>query len=261
MKKHVIVMITLGVALLLFAYTVPPYVQGQARTIATDLDRTLYSTGPQGYTHTEHLVSAPTENIDEIRLRVEHEVTDGQGVVVAEFLDEVTLIGHSRFPVIDPTASLSGLPDAHDGEVREGLHYFFPANTLQNSYQYYDLLLDDTEPVDYVSRDGDFFTFHQDLDRTPLADGTDYSVRRTLEVDRNSGIILGRDEHIILHTSTGDTTLDFAYTGETRDYLIQEAEAINRQLSTAKVLDFFAKFLGLVLIGVGVFRTGILTRR
>lgn len=261
MKKHVIVMIALGVTLLLFAYTVPPYLQGQARTVATDLDLTLSSTGPQGYTHTEHLRSAPTEKIDEIRLRVEHEVTDAQGAEVISFLDEVTLIGHSRFPVLEPTANLTGLPHAHRGQVREGLHYFFPANTQQDSYQYYDLLLDDTEPVDYVDRAGDVFIFHQELERLPVAGDTDYSVRRTLGVDRNSGIILDRDEHLVIHAAGGDTVLDFSYTPESRELLAAEAEAVNRQLSVAKVLDFFAKLLGLVLIGVGVLRTGILTRR
>ena len=86
-------------------------------------------------------------------------------------------------------------------------------------------------------------------------------MRRTLGVDRNSGIILDRDEHLVIHAAGGDTVLDFSYTPESRELLAAEAEAVNRQLSVAKVLDFFAKLLGLVLIGVGVLRTGILTRR
>lgn len=257
MRKSAAILMVIGVALLVFAFTVPPYMQGQARTLPTDLDVVIVSDSPQGYTRTEHLTTAPTEEVDEIAVRVEQTVEDPEGEVVAEVLDQVTLIGHSRFPVLDPTAFLAGSPADHSGEIREGLHYFFPANTLRNSYQFYDITLGDAEPVDYVGREGDIYTFHQNRRFQPVDDQMHYSVERTLEVERESGIIIGKQESMIFHEPGGDREMDFTYTQDTRDTLMAHADEVKTTLLVADVLAFSAKVLGLVLIGIGLFRTGI----
>ncbi|ALC06911.1 hypothetical protein CDES_12835 [Corynebacterium deserti GIMN1.010] len=256
-KRSSIIMLVAGVLLLVFAFTVPPYVTGQARTIPKDLDMTLVSESPQGYTRTEHLITAPTEEIDEIAVHVDNVVTDSSGAVVSEISDDLVLIGHSRYPVLKPTATISGSPADSTDAVREGLHYFLPANTLRNSYPYYDIVLGDDQPVDYVERDGNVFTFYQHLRYVPLDDFTHYSVERTLVVDRFSGIIVQKDETMTFHEADGDRNVEFSYTNETRELLQQRADDIDQRLEWAKALDFFSKFLGLLLLAIGVFSTGI----
>lgn len=260
-KKSAAILIVMGMALLVFAFTVPAYMTGQARTLPTDLELTVVSESPQGYTQTAHLTTAPTEKVDEIAVQVEKTTEDESGEVVSDIVDKVTLIGHSRFPVLEPTASLEGSPSDHTGEIREGLHYFFPANTLRNSYPYYDMVLGDTEPVDYLSRDGDVHTYYQHRQHAPLDEATNYSVERTLEVERHSGIILHKHEIMIFHEPGGDREVEFSYTGETQDQLAHYADGVTDTLLAARVIAFFGKFLGLVLVGFGVFHTGIFRTR
>ena len=260
MKRSATVLIIAGVLFLIFAFTVPPYVTGQARTIPKDLDLTLVSESPQGFVRTEHIVTAPTEKVDEIATHVDQTVTDVQGKTVAEISDDVVLIGHSRYPVIKPTATISGSPADSSNVVREGLHYFFPANTLQNSYPYYDIVLGEESPVDYVSRDDNTYTFYQHLRYVPLDDSRTYSVERTLKVDRFSGIIVAKDEAMTFHGPDGDDTVEFTYTADTLKLLQDNAHDIDLRLSWAKGLDFFSKFLGLLLLAIGVFLTGIFKR-
>lgn len=261
MKRSATVLIIAGVLLLIFAFTVPPFVTGQARSIPKDLDLTLVSTSPQGFTRTEHLVTAPTEKIDEIALHAEQTVTDVSAQTSAEITDDLVLIGHSRYPVLEPSATISGSPADSSNSTREGLHYFFPANTLRNSYPFYDMVLGDDHPVDYVSREGNTYTFYQQLRHVPLSgDAGSYSVERTLQVDRFSGIILSKDESMIFHSANGDETVEFAYTAETSKLLQKIAYDIDQRLSWAKGLDFFSKFLGLLLLAVGVFSTDIFKR-
>lgn len=260
MKRSATVLIIAGVLFLIFAFTVPPYVTGQARTIPKDLDLTLVSESPQGFVRTEHIVTAPTEKVDEIATHVDQTVTDVQGKTVAEISDDVVLIGHSRYPVIKPTATISGSPADSSNVVREGLHYFFPANTLRNSYPYYDIVLGEDSPVDYVSREGNTYTFYQYLRYVPLDDSRTYSVERTLKVDRFSGIIVAKDEAMTFHGPDGDDTVEFTYTADTLKLLQDNAHDIDLRLSWAKGLDFFSKFLGLLLLAIGVFLTGIFKR-
>lgn len=259
MKKSAAILIIMGVALLVFAFSVPPYMKGQARTLPTDLDLTVVKDSPQGFTQTNHLTTAPTEKIDEIAVHVERILTDQSGNVVSENTDDVTLIGHSRFPIFQSTTT------AENGRgeeiLHEGLHYFFPANTLRNSYQYLDLTLGDAEPVDYLSRDGDVYIFYQHRRFEPLDDNTHYSVERTLEVDRHSGTILNKYELMTFHEPGGERQMEFSYTPESQEILQSHADDITTTLKTAKTLDFFSKFLGLILLGVGVFQTGIFRTR
>lgn len=257
MRKSAAILMVLGVALLVFAFTVPPYMQGQARTLPTDLDVVIVSDSPQGYTRTEHLTTAPTAKVDEIAVRVEQTIEDPDGEVVAEIADEVTLIGHSRFPVLDPTASLTGSTVEQTGEIRDGLHYFFPANTLRNSYQFFDITLGEAEPVDYVGREGDIYTFHQHRRFQPVDDQLHYSVERTIEVERESGIIVGKQESMIFHEPDGDREMDFTYTPGTRDTLMAYADEVKTTLQAAEVLAFGAKVAGLAFIALGLFQTGI----
>lgn len=259
-KKSATILMVIGVVFLVFAFTVPPFVQGAAKTIPTDLHLTIVSESPQGYTRTGHLVTAPTEEVDEIAVRAEHTIENPDGEVITEILDQVTLIGHSRFPVLDPSASMEGSPADHFDQVREGLHYFFPANTLRNSYQYYDIALGDTEPVDYLDRDGDVYTFYQHRRYQPIDEDTSYSVERTLDVEHRSGVIVDKHELITFHEPEGDREVEFSYTAATRANLIEHAGDITTTLRVSKVLDFTAKFLGLLLIGIGLFQTGIFRR-
>lgn len=261
MKKSAAILIVLGVVLLVFAFTIPPYMKGQARTLPTDLELTMVSESPQGYTRTELLSSAATEKIDEIAIRVEQRIEDQSGEVVTEILDHVTLIGHSRFPVLEPTASMTGSPADHTDEVRNGLHYFFPANTLRNSYQYYDIVLGDTEPVDYLTRDEDVYTFYQHRRFQAVNEESTYSVERTLEVERHSGVIVNKHEILTFHEPGGEREVEFSYTTDTQEALAHYAEGVTDTLEASKVLDFFAKFLGLLLLAAGVFQTGIFRNR
>ncbi|BAU97217.1 hypothetical protein N24_2955 [Corynebacterium suranareeae] len=257
MKRSAAVLIIVGVLFLIFAFTVPPYVTGQARTIPKDLDLTLVSESPQGFTRSEHIVTSPTDKIDEIATHVESTFTDAQGRTVANITDDVVLIGHSRYPVIKPTASISGSPADSSNAVRTGLHYFFPANTLRNSYPFYDIVLGEDYPLDFVSREDNTYTFYQHLRYLPLDETHKYSVERTLQVDRFSGIIVSKDEALTFHGPDGDDTVEFTYTAETSELLQKNAHDIDQRLSWAKGLDFFSKFFGLLLLAIGVFSTGI----
>lgn len=241
----------MGVVLLVFAGIVPPFMQGKARSLPTDLDLTIVKESPQGFTQTEHLSTSPTAEIDEIGVQVERILTDDTGAVISERTDEVVLIGHSRFPAFIATP-------AEDGQLHhDGLHYFFPANTQRNSYQYFDLLLEDSEPVDYVSREGDVYTFYQHRRFEPLDEDTHYSVERTLEVERHTGIILNNHELLTFEDAAGERQVEFSYSAESRELLHAQADDLITTLSTAKILDFFSKFLGLILLGTGVFQTGL----
>lgn len=255
MKKSAAILIVLGVALLIFGFSLPPYMKGQARTLPTDLDLTVVKESPQGFTLTNHLLTSPTEEVDEIALQVERVLTDQSGEIVSEEIDEVTLIGHSRFPAVGTDTTDS------DQLNHEGLHYFFPANALRNSYQYFDLILEDSEPVDYLSREGDVYTFYQNRRFEPMDENTHYSVERTLKVDRHSGIILDKHELMTFHDSATERQLEFSYTEESRELLQSHVDDITSTLETAKILDFFSKFLGLILLGIGVFQTGIFRTR
>lgn len=260
-KKSATILIVLGVVFLIFSFTVPPYMVGKARALPADLDLSIVSDSPQGYIKTEHLTTAPTADIDEIAVRVEQTVEDSSGEVTSEVLDQVTLIGHSRFPSLDPNASIEGTPSDHTDEVREGLHYFFPANTLRNSYQYYDMVLGDTEPVDYVSREGDIYTFYQHRRFQPVDETTNYSVERTLEVERHSGIILNNHEIMIFHEPDGDREVEFSYTRDTREQLEDRAAGITDTVTTARILGFLGNTLGVALLLIGIFQTGIFRTR
>lgn len=260
MKRSAKVLIISGVLLLIFAFTVPPFITGQARTVPKNLDITLVSESPQGFELKEHITTEPTDKIDEIATHVSLLVTDAQGKTVADITDDLELIGHSRYPVIEPVATISGSPSDSSNEVRDGLQYFFPANTLRNSYPYYDIVLGDAYPVDYVTRDDNIYTFYQHLQDLPLAEGGSYSVERTLRVDRLSGIIVEKNESMTFHETVGDRQIDFAYTQATQEKVQDFAESIDTQLAWAKGLDFFAKFFGLVLLTIGVFQTGIFKR-
>ncbi|MFP7365870.1 porin PorA family protein [Corynebacterium callunae] len=260
MKRSSVVFITLGVLLLIFAALVPPYMLGQARTLPKDLDVSVISESPQGYTRTEHIVTAPTEKIDEIRTRVDLTITDDSGQLVSEVKDELTLIGHSRFPVIEPTASISGSPVDSSNQTREGLHWFFPANALRNSYPFYDIILGTAEPVDYVSREDDIYTFYQDLRYAPLDETHNYSVQRTIEVEKNSGLIINKEEVMTFHDASGEQTVEFTYTDASRAEMTKRAEDINQKIQLAKILDFSSKFLGFLLIVIGAVKTGIFKR-
>ncbi len=257
MKRSAVVLMVLGVVFLIFAFTVPPFMTGKLRTLPTDAELTLVSTSPQGIEHTERIQTFPTAEVDEIRVEAAQEYTDANGGQLAEIDDHVTLIGHSRFPVFDPTAIVTGTPvEAHD-EVREGLRYFFPANTQRQSYPYFDEFLHAAEPVDYAGREGDTYIFHQDIQREELADSTPYSVERTLWVDRRSGLVVDKHETVSVHKQQGDQIAEFSFTDSTRADMEERAADITNSLTTAKILDFFAKFLGLVLLSAGVWRTGI----
>ncbi|WP_080791744.1 porin PorA family protein [Corynebacterium pacaense] len=255
MKRSAVTLLVFGIAFLLFAFTVPPYMTGTLRTLPTDLDFTLTSTGSRGVTRTEHIRSEPTPKIDEIRINADQTLDTDDGRQLASISESVTLIGHSRFPVFEPTATISGTPVDSENQTREGLRYFFPANTLRQSYLYYDELLGEAEYVDYTDRGGDTYIFHQSLDDRRLADGRSYSVDRTLWVDRYSGLVLDRHETVTL----GDApTQEFSFTDATRALMEDWAAETTRGLLVAKVLAFSAKFLGLVLIGIGLWRTGFL---
>lgn len=260
MKRSAVILMTTGVLFLIFALIVPPFMVGQARTLPKDLDLTIVSESPQGLTRTEHIVTAKTEKIDEIATHVEITITDQAGEVVSDITDDLTLIGHSRFPAIEPTASIVGSPADHSNEVREGLHYFFPANTLRNSYPYYDITLGYAEPLDYVSRDGDIYSFYQDLRYIPLDDNRNYSAERTLEVEKNSGFIVNKHEVLTIHDVSGDQTVEFSYTDDTRTDLQERAADIDQKIELAKALDFFIKFIGSVLLAFGAYKTGIFKR-
>lgn len=259
-KKSATVLMIIGVVLLVFAFTVPPFMQSTAKSLSTDLELTIVSESPQGFTGTEHLTTSPTQEDDEIAVRVEHTIEGPDGGGIAKILDQVTLIGHSRFPVPEPSASMEGSRADHSGEARVGLQYFFPANTLRNSYQYYDITLGDTEPVDYLDRDGDVYTFYQHRRYQPIDEETNYSVERTLDVDYRSGMIVDKHELITFHEPEGDREVEFSYTAATRANLLEHAGDITTTLRVSKVLDFTAKFLGLLLIGIGLFQTGIFRR-
>lgn len=261
-KKSATILMVIGVVLLVFAFTVPPFAQGAAKSISTDLELTMVSESPQGFTRTEHLTTSPTQEDDEIAVRVEHTIEGPGDEVFSEgmIIDEVTLIGHSRFPVPEPSASMTGSRADHSGEAREGLQYFFPANTMRNSYHYYDITLGDTEPVDYLDRDGDVYTFYQHRRYQPIDEDTSYSVERTLDVEHRSGMIVDKHELITFHEPDGDREVEFSFTAATRANLTEHAGDITATLRTAKILDFTAKFLGLLLIGIGLFQTGIFRR-
>lgn len=256
-KRSAVVLLVLGIAVLLFAFTVPPYMTGTLRTLPTDLDFTLSSTSDQGITRTEHIRSFPTPKIDEIRIDATQTFDTDEGEQLASISESVTLIGHSRFPVFEPSASISGTPvDSHD-QVREGLRYFFPANTLRQSYPYFDEFLGEAGYVDYAGRDKDTYIFHQSLHDQELADGRSYSVDRTLWVDRHSGLILNKQEAM---TVDNTPTVEFTFTPETRALMEDKATEITQGLLAAKAMAFTAKFIGLVLLGFGLWRSGIFHR-
>ncbi len=115
------------------------------------------------------------------------------------------------------------------GEAREGLKYFFPADTEQRSFAFFDLLRGDSAPIDYADKTtiggidayvfrhrlpavqlsedsrrglaGDFYT-REELDRFGLEAGTYvvmhpfHSVAREVSVDPATGTILDVEEQV-----------------------------------------------------------------
>lgn len=153
--------------------------------------------------------------------------------------EEVTLQRDSTYPIADPTAissvELFGQRAEFGPEARQSMHHGFPFITLPRTYSYFDPIIHDHYPLDFVDRrdlpraDGSLrvFEFHQhipphavptqglelagvaadffdeeELAARQLDPGAQrslkpfYQVDRTLFVEPKTGRIVDRQEHI-----------------------------------------------------------------
>lgn len=97
----------------------------------------------------------------------------------AELTEATILSRESVYPIPGPESSLHLSVPALDANIdaegfeREGLRYYFPSQTEQRSYPYFDPLLEDSHPLDYADNEelGAIATykFHQSVAPQPLA--------------------------------------------------------------------------------------------
>lgn len=185
-----------------------------------------------------HASSEPGAKKNQARVQAELQFqADGQ--VFLATTEDVTLQRDSTYPIADPTATSSvelfGQRASFGPETRQSMHHGFPFITLPRTYSYFDPIIHDHYPLDFVDRrdlprdNGSLrvFEFHQHISPHAIpieglklegvaADFFDeaelaarqldpdaqrsltpfYQVDRTLFVEPKTGRIVDRKEHI-----------------------------------------------------------------
>lgn len=88
--------------------------------------------------------------------------------------DSLRLIRHSTYPVVDTVSHLTltapklGVDISTGDFARGGLQYFFPFETERRSYQYFDVIAQQSAPLDYVGMEGETYVFTQKIPAVSL---------------------------------------------------------------------------------------------
>ncbi|WP_165243145.1 porin PorA family protein [Corynebacterium lizhenjunii] len=187
-------LVAAAIAALVLAVAVPALVLDSSIRLSTNRSYTAtYAPAPA------LILDHAQEDAQHITLKVEQQVTtsanersdavatadailklidvDNPTTPYATMTDSVVLSRESTYPDNDfqayQTVKVPGMNTGFRalGAPREGLQYFFPADTEQRSYPFYEPLTQDSAPVDYVdseTRDGvDVYLFHQELEAVP----------------------------------------------------------------------------------------------
>lgn len=123
---------------------------------------------------------------------------DGESLITVE--DSLRLIRHSTYPVVDtvshvdlavPTAGL----DIQTGDfARGGLQYFFPFETERRSYQYFDVIAQQSAPLDYVGLEGETYVFTQTIPAVSLREAAARSFTHPADLSDEPGSQLADSE-------------------------------------------------------------------
>ncbi|MDY3127554.1 MAG: porin PorA family protein [Corynebacterium sp.] len=141
----------------------------------------------------------------------------------------------------------------------DGVTAFFPARTEQRSYPYFDLVAQETVPIDYRGeekfRDIPAFVFYQERTglqvASLLADAPlNYSFARTIWVEPVTGEILSQLENIELVDRAGQTVFSaqFEWDENSQIAAVDRVNATVRWVRISAVVGWVLAFVGVVLL-------------
>lgn len=158
-----------------------------------------------------------------------------EGLRVAEVTDHSILARASALPVTEPVASTSvTIPSlATDitsvASYRTGLTHFFPPTSERRSYPYFDLVANDSAPIDFVDEakvgDVDVFTYSQSLGAVDLLRSAAGSQNAEGDAPTDSADLQSALEQAVTDYSSGMTSLQRIFTGPAERFYSAEERA------------------------------------
>ena len=117
--------------------------------------------------------------------------TDSEKLISVD--DSLRLIRHSTYPVVDTVSHLSltapslGVDISTGDFARGGLQYFFPFETERRSYQYFDVIAQQSAPLDYVGLEGETYVFTQKIPAVSLREAVTRSFTHPTDLSDEPG--------------------------------------------------------------------------
>lgn len=195
-----------------------------------------YITATESYLE-RHLTTSPEDDDDEALLQVQESLqglgsetlfgdlepsVQGAPSTIYKVADEVSLIRHSTYPVLEPTSSIEiAVPEFDAGLastdfIRDGLQYFFPFNTERRSYQYFDIFAQDAWPLDYVREENGHFIFEQKIPAVNLKEAAERAYTHPVNISDDAHAVNISDD---AHAADAATTAAPAH--ETQELISQ----------------------------------------
>lgn len=243
-----------AVVALLVGVVVPNIVVGRSIQLPTDRTFHAVATAPEGYTLAGASAlraerTTRTAPVDPAALAdaapkstaaVNSELRLFASDLLAASTDTAILNRESTYPeAFAPNSwrlEVSGKDFQVDDTARDGLQYFFPADTEKRSYPYFDALTQDSFPIDYVGKEKlgelDAFHFRQDIAARPLTPEVAAVVVASVNAQdaRDPQRLVGPAEHYFtaqerehFRLKEGTTVVLHPYYGVSRDVWVDPA--------------------------------------